>query len=909
MEKLILIDGHSIMNRAFYALPLLTNKDGQYTNAIYGFLNILFKLIEEECPTYIGVSFDLPKPTFRHLKYSDYKGNRKKMPDELRTQIPLIKEILKSMNVIIYEKEGYEADDVLATVAKEAEAIGINPIIVSGDRDLLQIATENIKIKIPKTKAGKTEIEDYFEKDVVEKYSVTPKEFIEVKALMGDTSDNVPGVPSIGEKTAIKIINKYKTVENAIENALDIKPKRAGENILEYKQQALLSKYLVTIDTNVPISFLNKKTEDIFNDEFFKQCQKYELKTILSKFKKTFKEDDRTSFNLIENIDKAKEYFNTLKKDEEIAYKMIYDDGIFVGIGFTTKNDTGTFIKIGEDVKEDDILNIYKVFFEQDYKKITIDAKADIIFLNKHNINIYKVFFEQDYKKITIDAKEDILFLKKKNIELNNVIFDVMIGAYVLNPTKNKYEYNHIAEEFLDINYPDKEELLGTKKSKKFIYDIEKKDWFNYCARQSYVAYKSKVIIDKNIEKNNQKELFYNIEMPLIDVLANMQMYGIKICKEDLIKYQKELDKEIEQLTKEIHWIAGEEFNINSSKQLGEILFDKLSLKGGKKTARGWSTAADVLEKLQDKHEIIPKILAYRTYAKLKSTYADGLLNVLDEKTSRIYSNFNQTVTATGRISSTEPNLQNIPIKIELGHKVRKVFIPEEGYVFVDADYSQIELRVLAHLSQDENLINAFNDGDDIHKITASKVFKKPIEDITSFERSAAKAINFGLIYGKQAFSLAQDLGITKAKAEEYINDYFDKYPSIKIFLDRIIKDTKETGYTKTLFDRIRYVPEINSTNFIQRGAGERIAMNTPIQGTAADIIKIAMVKVYNRIKREGLKSRLILQVHDELLIETYKEEKDKIKSILKDEMEDAVKFSVKLLIDINEGENWYDTK
>ena len=879
MEKLILIDGHSIMNRAFYAIPLLTNKDGEYTNAIYGFLNILFKLIEEENPTYIGVSFDLPKPTFRHLKYSDYKGNRKKSPEEFRSQIPLMKEILKAMNINIYEKEGYEADDVLATIAKKAENLGISPIIVSGDRDLLQIATDIIKIKVPKTKGGKAETEDYFASDVIEKYGVTPQEFIEVKALMGDSSDNVPGVPSIGEKTAIKIINQYKTVENAIEHALDIKPKKAGENIVQYKEQALLSKYLVTIDTNVPIDFVNKKTENIFNEKFFEQCKKYELKTILSKFKEPAKKEENIQFNLIENLDKAKNYFNTLKKDEEIAYKMVYDNNIFVGIGFSTKDDVGTFIKVGENIAEDEILKIYKPFFEENYKKITLDEQTDIVFLNKHNIL------------------------------LNNIIFDVMIGAYILNPSKNKYEYNHIAGEFLEKEYDDKEELLGTRKSKKFIYDIDKEKWFNYCVRQSYVAFMTKPIMEKTIRENEQEELFYNIEMPLIEVLASMQMYGIKVSKEELIAYQQELDREIEELTKEIHWLAGEEFNINSSKQLGDIIFGKFNLKGGKRTTRGWSTSADVLEKICDQHEIIPKILVYRTYAKLKSTYADGLLNVLDEKTSRIYSNFNQTATATGRISSTEPNLQNIPIKIELGHKVRKVFKPEDNYTFVDADYSQIELRVLAHLSQDENLINAFNEGQDIHKITASKVFKKPLEEVTSFERSAAKAINFGLIYGKQAFSLAQDLGITKNKAEEYINDYFDKYPKIKSFLDSTVEQTKETGYTKTMFNRIRYVPEITSSNFLQRGIGQRIAMNTPIQGTAADIIKIAMVKVYNRIKKENLKSRLILQVHDELLIEAYKEEKEIIKNILKDEMENAIKFSVKLLIDINEGENWYDTK
>lgn len=877
MEKLMLIDGHSIMNRAFYAIPLLTNKNGQHTNAIYGFLNILFKLIDEENPDYIGVSFDLSKPTFRHLEYSEYKGNRKKSPEEFKEQIPYIKDILNSMDIVIYEKEGFEADDLLATIAKKAEEKGIMPIIVSGDRDLLQMASDNIKIKIPKTKGGKTEVEDYFAKDVLEKYGVSPEEFIEVKALMGDASDNIPGVPSIGEKTAIKIISEYKTVENAIKNASEIKLKKAGENLIAYEKQAILSKYLVTIDSNVDIEFKLQKIDNIFNEKFREQCKKYELKTILSKFK-IQKQEENIDFKLIEDYNKAKEYLNmldALDKDEPIAYKLIYDDKKLIGLGFTHKQDLGTYIKL----EENEILDIFKSFFESSFPKITIDAKTDIV------------------------------YLAKNAIELKNILFDVMIGAYILNPTKNKYQYNHIADEFLDKEYEDKEDLLGRLKSKKFIYDIDKEKWLPFCARHSYVAYMSYPIMKNKIEDNNQQELFYDIEMPLIRVLANMEIMGIKVCKDKLIEYQKELEENISVLTQEIYELAGEEFNINSPVQLGEILFEKLGLKGSKKTRKGFSTSADVLEKLIDKHDIIPRVLLYRTYAKLKSTYADGLLSVLDEQTSRIYSNFNQTATATGRISSTEPNLQNIPIKVELGHKLRKVFIPERDYIFVDADYSQIELRVLAHLSQDENLIKAFNNGEDIHKTTASNIFKKPIEEITSFERSVAKTINFGLIYGKQAFSLANDLGISKKQAEEYIEQYFSKYPSIKIFLDKTVEDTKKTGYTKTVFNRLRNIPEINSSNFMQRSNGERVAMNTSIQGTAADIIKIAMVKVYNRIKDEKLKSRLILQVHDELLIETYKDEKDKIEKILKDEMENAVEFSVKMLIDINEGESWYDTK
>lgn len=884
-DKLMLIDGHSIINRAFYAIPLLTTKNGQHTNAIYGFLNILFKLMEEESPKYIGVSFDLPKPTFRHLKYSEYKGNRKKTPPELKSQVPVLKEILKTMGIDIYEKEGYEADDVLATVAKKAEKCGLDAVIVSGDRDLLQIATDNIKIKIPKTKAGKTEIEDYFAKDVLAKYGVTPTEFIEVKALMGDNSDNVPGVPSIGEKTAIKLIHQYKTVENVIENAQNIKSKKASEMLLQYKDQAMLSKYLVTIDTDVPIefSFENLGCENIFNDAFFEICKEYELKSFISKFdisKNNALKEESENFNLILNIEDAQKYFENLDKNEEIAYKFIFNEDKFWGISFYYKLDTGTFIKINENLQEEDLISIFKPFFGEEYKKISHNLKTELVFLNKYNI------------------------------EIKNVIFDTMIAAYILNSTKNKYEYNNIANEFLDTHYPDIEELLGRLKSKRALFEIEQEEWLKYCIRQSKVSYLAKEIMQELIKKDEQEMLFYNIEMPLIYVLADMEILGIKVSETELIEYKKNLEKEIDNLTKEIYWLAGDEqFNINSPKQLGEVLFEKMGLKGGKKTATGWTTAADVLEKIAHQNEIIPKILEYRIYTKLKSTYADGLLNVLDKKTGRIHSNFKQTVTATGRLSSTEPNLQNIPIRIELGHKIRKVFKPEKDFIFVDADYSQIELRVLAHLSEDEILINAFNEGQDIHKLTASQIFNKNINDVTSFERSAAKAINFGLIYGKQAFSLSQELGITKKDAENYIKEYFEKYPKVKVFLKNVVENAKKDGYVKTIFNRKRYIPEITSSNFMQKGAAERVAMNTPIQGAAADIIKLAMIKVYNRIKAENLQSRLILQVHDELLIEAHKTEVEKIKLILLEEMQDVINFSVKLLIDIHTGEDWYEAK
>lgn len=882
-DKLLIIDGHSILNRAFYAIPILTTKDGIYTNAIYGFLNIMFKFLEEEKPKYLGVSFDLPKPTFRHLKYSQYKGNRRKAPEEFKQQVPILKEILKTMNITIYEKEGFEADDVLATIAQKAENMGINPIIVSGDRDLLQIASENIKIKIPKTKAGKTETEDFYSNDVLLKYGVSPKEFIEVKALMGDTSDNVPGVPSIGEKTAIKIISEYKTVENAIENYEKIKPKKASEMLNEFKEQALLSKYLVTIDTNVPIDFNieNSGIDNIFNKNFFEICEKYELKSIINKFNesKKIEENEIFDFNLITDEENAIKYFKNINIDKEIAYKLIFDDSSFCGISFYYEDDKGTFIKISENLDSACLLNIFKPFFEGNYKKISHDLKTEIVFLNKYNIKI------------------------------NNIIFESMICAYILNITKNKYEYNNIAEEFLNKSYPSEEELLGKLKSKKSLFDIEQKNWLKYCVLQSKVSFLAKNIMLNLIKQNNQEYLLYEIEMPLVYVLADMEIWGIKISPEELLNYRENLEKEINILTKEIYWLADEEFNINSPKQLGEILFEKMMLKGGKKTATGWSTSAEILEKISAQNEIIEKILKYRTYTKLKSTYADGLLNLLDKSSNRIHSNFKQTATSTGRLSSTEPNLQNIPIKIDIGHKIRKVFKPENDYVFIDADYSQIELRVLAHLSKDQILIKAFNFGEDIHKLTAAKIFNKDINEISSFERSTAKAINFGLIYGKQAFSLSQELGITKKDAENYIEEYFEKYPKIKIYLDSIINEAKETGFVKTIFNRKRYVPEIKSRNFNKKNAAERIAMNTPIQGSAADIIKIAMIKVYNRIKSENLKSKLILQVHDELLIEAHKNEIEKIKQILFEEMENAIEFSVKLAIDINIGENWYEAK
>ncbi len=884
-DKILIIDGNSIINRAFYGVPLLTNKNGEFTNAVYGFLNILFKLIDEENPKYIAVAFDLKAPTFRHKKYSEYKGTRKGMPDELASQMPILKEILNKMNIKIYEKEGFEADDILGTIAKTSEEHGFIPVIVSGDRDLLQIATNTIRIRIPKTKGGKTEIEDYFAKDVYDRYGVTPSEFIEVKALMGDSSDNVPGVPGIGEKTAVKIIQQYKTVENAIENYADIKPKKASENLLAYKEQALLSKELVTITTSAGIDFNIDDTvvSDIFNADVYPIIHRLEFKSMYYRFDKVKSSNPSNTavYNIITKKTDARQFFIDINPWIEYSYHIVQEltePYEIIGISFSYSDDRGTFISISDDLSENELFKYAKDFFMGENPKISHDAKKDILILAKHNI------------------------------KLKNLVFDTMLAGYILDSTKDSYNYNDIADEFLNENYSSEEEILGKGKSKKKIASLPTSEFLNFVCLTSDISFRAKNIMDTKIKENKQEYLYYEIELPLIYVLADMELYGMKADKKKLEIYRDTLLEKTDALTKEIYSLAGEEFNINSPKQLGVILFEKLGYKGGKKTKTGWSTSADILEKLKGE-PIVDRVLSYRTYTKLKSTYADGLLNVIDDNTGRIYSTFNQAITATGRISSTEPNLQNIPIKIEEGKKLRKVFIPEDGFIFTDGDYSQIELRILAHISNDETLINAFKNGADIHRTTASQVFGIPFDEVTDFQRSSAKAVNFGIIYGISGFSLSQDLKITKKEADSYIENYFKKYPSIKSYLDNTVSDAKNQGFAKTLYGRKRNIPELSSSNFMQRSFGERVAMNMPIQGTAADIIKIAMLKVYERIKRENLASRLILQVHDELLIETYEDEKDVVKKLLKEEMENAVSLRVPLEVDVHTGNDWYEVK
>ncbi|MBR4283200.1 MAG: DNA polymerase I, partial [Anaerotignum sp.] len=844
-EKIMLIDGNSIVNRAFYGVPLLTNKEGKYTNGVYGFLNILFKLLDEEKPDHLAVAFDLKAPTFRHKTFDGYKGNRKGMPEELGEQMPLLKEVLRTMNISIFEQEGYEADDILGTLSALAEQNGVTPVVVSGDRDLLQIAGENLKVRIPKTKGGRTETEDYYAADVVEKYGVTPTEFIDVKALMGDTSDNIPGVPGIGEKTAVKIIQQYHDIETAIEHAAEIKPKKASENLAEFQEQARLSKFLATIIRDMPLEWNadSMRIAELFNAEAYEMVKRLEFKSMFSRFEKAVSSEDKQeekAYKLVTDREGAEQVMASLEKGET-GYTFLFDNEECQGLALYQEKMGGVWVEASMQLLMDDILKIFKAFFEND-----------------------------SYEKIGHDVKQDIKLLRGYGYEGLKVVFDTAIAAYILNATGNSYEYDDIANTFLNETYPSAEEVFGKGRTKKSFVSLSDAERTSFAARQAEIFFRSRKVMDEKLKENEQDSLFYDMEMPLIYVLADMEKYGIKVDKDALLAYQRLLDEQISGMTEEIYALAGEEFNINSPKQLGVILFEKLGMKGGKKTKTGYSTTADVLEKLRFEHPIVDKILNYRTLAKLKSTYADGLLAVMDMNTEKIYSTFNQTITATGRISSTEPNLQNIPVRLELGRELRKVFIPEsDEYCFLDADYSQIELRVLAHIAEDESLIEAFRSGQDIHRMTASQVFHVPFEEVTSLQRSNAKAVNFGIIYGKGSFTLAQDLEITRKEAEEYINAYFARYPKIKGFMDDTIKNGAKNGYVATLWNRRRAMPELQSSNFIQRAAGERAAMNMPIQGSAADIIKLAMIKVHQALKDGGFKSRLILQVHDELLIET----------------------------------------
>ena len=870
MERLLILDSNSLLNRAFYAIPPLTNSEGIHTNAVYGFTNMLFKMKEEIKPDYIVAAFDRKAPTFRHKEYEDYKAGRKKMPPELGEQFPLVKEVLNLLAVNIYEIDGFEADDIIGTLAQFAEKNGIEVFIVTGDRDALQLASDNIKVVI--TKKGVTETAVYNKDAFIEEFGVTPTQYIDVKGLMGDKSDNIPGVPGVGEKTAFKLISTYGSMEGVLSNIDEISGKKLKENLETYSEQAIFSKKLATIMTEVPIEFdlEDIKSQENYNREELKKLFfKLGMKSLLAKIPGDNLESEeeivKIEINEVTTIEGLKE---VLSEKEGIAF-----------ISYSACN-ANLYSKIELD----------KLYIYYGDKVSLIDFKLINMENSNEAINILKAFMEDEkIEKVIQDGKNLITILTKHNIEVKKFIFDTVVAAYLIDSAKSNYPLEVLINEYLmkEVKGEGDELICNAMASMKELYEYLK----------------------DRIEKEGMDELYYEVEHPLISILSSMEAVGFNVNREKLDELAVKFKEEISRTEKEIYELCEEEFNISSPKQLGKILFEKLDLPVIKKTKTGYSTNAEVLEKLMDKHPVIEKIIYYRQITKLNSTYVEGLKNVIDED-GAIHSSFNQTVTTTGRLSSTEPNLQNIPVKYEMGREIRKVFIPQESTdVLLSCDYSQIELRVLAHMSDDKNMIDAFNHHSDIHTKTASEVFKVPVEEVTSLMRSRAKAVNFGIVYGIGDFSLSQDLKITRKEAAEYMEIYFDRYPKIKGYLESIQEEAKEKGYVLTVLNRRRFIPEIKSSNKIVKALGERLAMNAPIQGSAADIIKLAMVKVYNRIKKENLKSQMILQVHDELILNVKENELETIKTLVKEEMENVLKMSVALEVDTNIGNTWYDAK
>ncbi len=866
MKKLLILDSNSILNRAFYGVRYLSAKDGTPTNAIYGFLNILLKLIKEQEPDYICAAFDVKAPTFRHKQYEGYKAQRKPMPEGLAAQMPLAKDVLRAMGVTILEKEGYEADDIIGTVARLCEESEISCFIATGDKDDLQLASDKTKVILTVTKSGYNETIIYDDKAVKEKYHVTPTEFIDVKALMGDPSDNIPGVKGVGEKTAMSLIEKHHSIEYIYENIDGIGLKGAMlQKMKDGREMAFMSKELATINRNTPIEF--NAEECVFdgfenNGELYEILKRLELNSIIKKL------DLSGGDNVKENEDIFKDF------SYQVGDKnMINGDKVTVVLDFDGDNISSAAVGVGNNAV---VLN------EQD--------------------DIKELLEDDSIAKVMFDVKEAIVKLNCR-IDIKNIADDTAIAAYLVDPAKNEYTIEKLASEYFGtvIEKPEVKQLS-------LLDDVET-DRSEYLAKCAVALGVLNERIGDKIKENGQEKLYQEVELPLVTVLAHLEINGFLVDDHQLKEFADKLGEKIDALTNEIYMLAGEEFNINSPKQLGVILFEKLELKPVKKTKTGYATNADVLEKLRDKHPIVNFIMEYRQLAKLKSTYCDGLRAVVNPNTHRIHSVFTQTVTVTGRLSSTEPNLQNIPTRTELGREIRKMFVAKEGYVLVDADYSQIELRVLAHIANDETMINAFRNNEDIHAVTASQVLGIPLEDVTKEQRSSAKAVNFGIVYGIGEFSLAQDLHISVKEAKAYIESYLEKYHGVRNYMESIKEQAKKDGYVKTMLNRIRYIPELKSPNYNIRQFGERVALNTPIQGTAADIIKLAMVRVDNRLINEGLKSKLILQVHDELIVEAHKDEVDKVKQILSEEMQSAMELNVPLKVDMSTGHSWYDAK
>lgn len=906
-EKLVLIDGHSILNRAFYGVPDLTNGQGLHTNAIYGFLNIMFKILEEEQADYLTVAFDMHAPTFRHEIYKEYKGTRKPMPTELREQVPVMKQLLAAMKICVVEQAGLEADDILGTIAKRGEKAGMEVSLVSGDRDLLQVATDHIRIRIPKTKGGRTEVEDYYAKDVEAAYQVTPLQFIDLKALMGDTSDNIPGVPKVGEKTATELMVTYGSLENIYAHVEEISKKSIRESLMANRELADLSKVLATINVEAEIAFDFEKAKigDFYTEEAYVLCKQLEFKNILSRFSRDVavvnkQEDD---FRTVTDKAEAEALFAACREKGKGAggnavglavFRDGKEQGGCMGIALAQEENNVAFIPCQGEVTAGYLRERLTALNKEELCKLNVfDAKS-----------LYDMIEETGEESMWRDGAgtQDVMRPYRERR-----YFDILVAAYLINPLKSDYQTEDIAGEYLSLTIPDRVQVCG-KGTYAQAYEKEPQTFAQYACYQAYVCLAAGKVLEDKLSEQGMEALFYEIEMPLSRVLYDMEQDGVLVQPKELKAYGEALIGRITELEQAIYKQADCTFNINSPKQLAEILFEKMGIKGGKKTKTGYSTAADVLEKLAPDYPIVSDILEYRGLAKLKSTYAEGLSACIADD-GRIHSTFNQTITATGRISSTEPNLQNIPMRMDLGRRIRKVFVPREGYLFMDADYSQIELRILAHMSDDKQLIEAYQMEEDIHRITASKVFHTPFDKVTDLQRRNAKAVNFGIVYGISSFGLSQDLSISKKEAAEYIEQYFETYPGVKRFLDDMVEKAKKQGFVTTMYGRRRPIPELSSNNFMQRSFGERVAMNSPIQGTAADIMKIAMIRVWERLHRENLKSRLILQVHDELLIETEKSEEEAVRRILTEEMQQAAELSVRLEIDLHTGTDWYEAK
>jgi len=894
-KKLMIIDGNSLLHRAFHALPPLATTEGIYTNGVYGFITMLNKILDEYKPEYVCVAFDRKTPTFRHIEFDQYKAGRVKTPNELGMQFPILKEVLDKLNIYRIEVDGFEADDLAGTVAKFGEKHDLEVIAVSGDKDYLQLASDKTKVLI--TKKGITNLELYDDKAIIERYEMTPEQFIDLKGLMGDKSDNIPGVPGIGEKTGIKLLKEFESVEGIYDNIDLVQGKKLQEKLIENKQQAFMSKRLSRIVTNVPINLELQEMElrEPKIEELYELYEKLEFKSLLNKLPKTTVDNDVNKD--LERVKNNHKVITSKEEIEEVARNIEAAGKLYI-----------RFAHNGEDPLKDDVLAV--VIKSEDTECYYIDFMNNIKVLDDFVITFKEILENKGISKSGHNLKKDILTLFRYGVDMEGIHFDSMIGQYLINPAQTEYSIKNLSADYLGMEIDNKDDTLGTGKGKKSLTELTLEERTDFFCNELEAVCKLESHIKEIIESQDMNHLFYNVEIPLIEVLAHMEFTGFKVDKEKLLELGREFDEKIERLTKTIHGFAESEFNINSPKQLGEILFEKLDLPAIKKTKTGYSTNAEVLEKLHGKHAIISEIMAYRQIVKLKSTYVDGLLNLINKSTNKVHSSFNQTITTTGRISSTEPNLQNIPIKTEEGRQIRKVFVAEDkDYILVDADYSQIELRVLAHIANDPILKEAFFTGEDVHRKTASEVFGIPLEEVTPLMRSRAKAVNFGIVYGISDFGLSTGLSISRKEAKQYIDNYLEKYSKVKEYMDTAIKEGKSKGYVETILKRRRYLPELKSSNFNLRSFGERMAMNTPIQGSAADIIKVAMVNVFKELKERKMKSRLILQVHDELIVEAHISEVEEVKEILRNLMENAIKLDIPIKVDMETGDSWYDSK